>query len=114
MSGAYGNENLAFVGGGQYLTVDGTSDTITIPSGVEALDFYSDTDCWVFIGEPGATPTAAAPGAEKTGITGFFLPAFLEKSGIPIPRGTDQNRPKIAAIQDTASGTLHVTYRRLT
>lgn len=112
MSGVYGNENLAFVSGGQFLTIDGTSDTVEIPAGVDAVDLYSTTDCWVVIGEPGATPTAVVPSAEKTTGASFFLPSVVEKSGVPVPRGSAASRPKIAAIQSTAGGTLYITYRK--
>jgi hypothetical protein len=113
MSGIYGNDNLAFVGGGQYLTVDGTSDNITLPVNVDAVDLYSTTDVWVLIGDPGETPVAAAPGAEKTSVRSFFLPSGVEKSGVPVPRGSAASLVKIAAIQSSAGGTLHATYRRI-
>jgi len=112
MSQVAGNDNLAYAKGSQFLTVDGTSDTLTIPAGVYAVDLYAAAACWVTVGAPGATPTAAA-GSEKTTTTSFYLPATLEKT-IAIPIGDDTNQVKIAAIQDSAGGNLYVTYREFT
>jgi hypothetical protein len=115
MAGNYGNENLAFITGCQYLTVDGTSDSITLPEGVHAVDLYSTEDAWVQIGERGVTaPTVAAPGAEKTEIDGFFMAADVWYTGIPVPLGNDAKKVPISAIQgpSATAGTLYVNYRK--
>ena len=113
MAGNYGNENLAFVQGSQTLTTDGTSDTVTIPAGVHAVDFHATKAVWVKIGEPGSTPVAAAPGAEKTVVQNSFYLADSEKiTAIPIPLGNDTNQVKIAAIQSTEAGVLTITHRK--
>jgi hypothetical protein len=102
---AYGKEELFFVKSSQYLTVDGTSDTVTLPTGTIAVRLHALSNCWVAFG---TAPTAVKPGAEKTVTGSFYLPL-----GTPIilavPMGTDEAPMKVAAIQDTASAALHVT-----
>lgn len=108
--GPYGLGTIAYAAKSQYLTVDGTSDNVTLPGKTRAVTLLATSACWINIGEPGATPTAAAPGAEKTVISGFYLPADLP-TDVVVPEGTDEKPVKIAAIQATAGGTLYVTYR---
>lgn len=110
MSGSYGNENFAFIGGGQNLATDATSDTITIPINVDAVEMYATAAMWVVIGDPGETPTAAAS-AEKTTGRAFYLPIDGEKVAA-LPKASEGAPIKIAAIQATGAGVLHVTYRR--
>jgi hypothetical protein len=109
MSGFYGNDNLALVSGCQFLTVDGTSDTVTLPPGTNAVGFFATSACWVMIGDPGLTPVAAAPGAEKTVVSKtFFVPAETFVAEQQISGDTDEKPIKVAAIQATAGGTLYV------
>ena len=112
MSGVYGNDSLAFVGGSQFLTIDGTSDSIVCPTDTQAVSLYSDVPCWVEFSQPGKTPTVAAPSAEKVGINGFFLPASV-LADYPIPQGTDANQTSVCAIQAAGAGTLYVTFRKV-
>ena len=100
----YGNYNLAAVGKSQYLTVDSSSDTLTMSSGIQGLLLYSTTDCWVSIGP---APTAAAPGAEKTAVVSLFLPSSTIRE-FSVPKSTDEAPLLVAAIRDTADGVLHV------
>jgi hypothetical protein len=112
MPGSHGNDNLYRPSACQYLTVDGTSDNVTLGVNTQAVSLYSTEDCWVRVGIPGETPTAAAPGAEKTRVfNSFFLPATTVMD-IPVPTASDSAQVKIAAIQDSAGGTLHVTERQ--
>jgi len=90
----------------QYLTVDGTSDTVTLPVGTKAVKLYAIADCWITFG---AAPVAVKPGLEKTESKAFFLPAATLTNPIPVPYGTDAAPTKVAAIQDASGGALHVT-----
>lgn len=111
MSGAHGNDNLFYATATQYLTVDGTSDNVTVGVGTKAVSLFATAACWVKIGTPGETPVAAAPGAEKTrSQRTIYLPAETSKD-IPIPVGAADAPVKIAAIQATATGTLYIEER---
>lgn len=110
MSGVHGNDNLAWLRGCQFLTIDGTSDSVTLPENIQAVEIYSDVVCWVQISRPGESPTVAAPGAEKTEIEGFFLPATTVYP-VPVPDGNAANPIKVTAIQAAGAGTLYVNYR---
>ena len=110
MSGVNGNENLAWMRGTQFLTIDGTSDAVELPTNVQAVDLYSDVVCWIQVSDPGKTPTVAAPSGEKVEIAGFFLPADIIYS-IPVPEATDAAAVKIVAIQASGAGTLYINYR---
>lgn len=110
MPGTHGNDNLAFARKNQFLTIDGSSDTVTLPVGLQAVTLFSDVACWINIGDPGKAPVAAAPGAEKTEAAGFFLPATTVLD-VPVPATKDDALLKIAGIQADGAGTLYVTYR---
>ena len=101
----YGNYNLAQAGKSQFLTVDGTSDTLTMSSNIQGLWFYSTQDCWIKIGT--GTVVAVKPSAQKVVTDSFFLPANTIKE-TNVPASTDEKPCVIAAIQDSASGNLHV------
>ena len=107
MSGVLGNHNLAWAKGSQFLTIDGTSDTITCPTDTQAVSLFSDVACWVTFGR---APVAAAPSAEKTQSTSFYLPANLLVD-VPIPCGTDAVPTLVAGIQAVGAGTLYVNFR---
>lgn len=106
--GRYGNENLALITSCQYITFDGTSDSSTLQSNVQALTLFATEPCWVKIGK--GAQTAAAPGAEKTVSDSFYVPAdaFLD---VAVPSSTDENPCVIAAIQDSAGGNLYIYSR---
>jgi len=108
MSGKYGNANLAIPRKVQYLSVDATSDTVTLSAGTRAVRFQASSAMWIVISNPGETPTAAAPGAEKTLVDGFWMDSG-DVADYAVPVSTDSSQGQIAAIQDTASGTLTVT-----
>lgn len=111
MPGAYNNPNLYHAAATQYLTVDGTSDTVTLGVGTRAVSLFATSACWVRIGIKGETPTAAAPGAEKTRVDRLiYLPAE-SVIDYPVPVGDEAGKVKIAAIQATAGGTLYITER---
>ena len=112
MSGVLGNANLARVAGFQYLTVDGTSDTVEIPAGVQFVDLIAANDCYVVPGRPGETPTAVVPSGEKTDADGFYLPGGVVYS-IAVNLGTAEKPIKIAAIQVSTGGALYVNYRSM-
>lgn len=112
MPGTYGNDNLARVVSSQYLSVDGSSDTITLPVGTQAVTLKATAAMWVTIGQPGEDPTAAAPGAEKTVVARTFYLGADSEIDVPVPMSTDAELVKIAAIQDSAGGTLYVYHRR--
>lgn len=103
---SYGNPNIASYNRAQYLTVDGSSDSVTLDPRCRAFSVYATSACWVKFGR--GSQTAAAPGAEKTAVTGsFFVPASTLISAVAI-EGTTNDVPTVAAIQDSAGGTLHV------
>jgi hypothetical protein len=106
----YGNANLLAPNGGQTLTFDGTSKvTAALDSKTIAVELLATTDCWIKIGEQGATPTAENP-ANATRSESVFLRAGIVYT-FPVPLGIG-GAIKIAAIQDTATGFLAVTERR--
>ncbi len=93
MSGYSGNPNLFFVGTTQKIAVSGTSAQSAAIVG-EAVSLYASGDCWVAVG---ANPTAAA-----TAGANVFIPAGMF---IDLPWRSGE---KLAAIQDSAAGSLHV------
>ena len=104
------NENLAYGRNFQSLTIDGDSDTVTLPAGLQAVTLVSDTALYFVVGEPGGTPTASSPSAEKTVTDGQYLPADIPMD-FAIPVGSENSKVKIAAVQASAGGTLYVNYR---
>jgi len=107
--GVYGNENLLFIRKCQYVTCGAASDqSATFDANTEAVTLYADADCWCRIG---TNPTAAAPGAEKTEVEAFFIPAsaFLD---VALPRATDSAPLRLAAIQDSAGGNVYIYERK--
>lgn len=100
----YGNQNIPSCDRCQYLTVDGTSDSVTLSGKAKAVTIRSTVAVWVKIGR--GAQTAAAPGAEKTAITSFYLPANVDRS--LAVSGSDQTPVVVAAIQDASGGTLYV------
>jgi hypothetical protein len=110
MSGVYGNPNLAYVQGCQYLTFDGTSDlTAALLPVTQAVTLYATADCWVQIAP---APVAAAPGGEKTRVHSFFLPAntFVD---VAVPYSDEAHPQIVAAIQATAGGNLYIYERTI-
>ena len=101
----YGNYNLAAVGNSQHLTVDGSTDFLTMSSNVQGLLCYSTADCWVAVGT--GTVTAVKPSGEKVSTGSFFLPAATVRE-FAVPSSTDEKPVKVAAVQDSATGILHV------
>jgi hypothetical protein len=108
MSGAYGNENLMFIRNCSFITVDGTSQTITLNKDTKAVSLYAIADCWVEIGK---VPVAAVPAELAQSNGTFFVPAGWGPD-IPVPAGTDVGPIKLAAIQATAGGNLYVYERQ--
>lgn len=108
---SYGNSNLLFVNGGQFISYGGTSEVTAALSPLTiAVEVVATTDCWVLVGGAGeTTPVAVKPGAESTRGASFPLRAGVEKV-FPIPISTAG--VKIAVIQDTSAGVLYVTERR--
>ena len=108
----YGNPNLLNFNGHQYVNVSGTSNASTgLDSKTVAVQLLATSDCWVMIGQPGASPTAVKTAAEETRAFTFFVPADTLLT-FPVPIGTSSSLVKIAAIQDSASGVLHIYERR--
>lgn len=113
MRGAYGNPNLAFVSGSQYVTVDSSADvSAALPAGTTAVSLYSTVDVWVNFTDRGAdTPAAAAAGAEKTKVTSFLIPAGVVID-LPCPEGSDEKPVKVAYVRDSADGTMQIWSRK--
>ena len=109
---AYGNQNLMYPNGGQFISYAGTSEaSAALDERTIAVEIVATTDCWVNIGGPGETPTAAKPGAEATRGVSVPLRAEVEKT-FAINLGNATNKVKIAVIQDSAAGVLQITERR--
>lgn len=108
MSGTYGNENLMFIRNCSFITVDGTSDSITLDRNTKAVSLYAIADCWV---EVGKGPVAVAPTEKAQSGGSFFVPAGWGPD-IPVPAGTDSQPIKVAAIQDSAGGNLYIYERQ--
>jgi hypothetical protein len=102
---AYGKEELFFIKSSQYITVGGSSSAATLPAGTTAIRLRATGNCWITLAH---TPVAVKPGAEKTVTGSFYLP-LGETVILAVPMGTDEAPMKIAVIQDTAAGVLHVT-----
>lgn len=101
---AYGNQNLLFVQQSSYITTGATSDLMTLHKDTNGVELYATKACWINIGQ---VPVAAAAGAEKTAISSFYLPD-AGRLRIAVPVGTDAAPMKIAAIQATEAGDLHI------
>lgn len=106
---AYGNDNLLFVRGYQFITTGGTSEQITLDKNTTALTLYAETE-GVYV-NIGLNPTAAAPGAEKTETESFLVHAD-SYFDVAVPVGSDSTPQKLAAIQSGTGGTLHIYQRR--
>jgi hypothetical protein len=106
---AYGNDNLMFVRGCQFIVTDGTSDPgITLDKNTTALTLYATQDTWVNIGV--GTPVAVAP-AEKAASNGsFFVPASGMFS-MAVPVGSDAYPLVLAAIAGATGGNLYIYQR---
>lgn len=103
---AYGNPNVAGYDRVQYLTVDDSSDSVTLSPKCRAFSVFATSAMWVKHGR--GAQTAAAPGAEKTAVDNLlFVPSGVYISAVKIG-GDDTNAPVVAAIQSTAGGTLYV------
>ena len=100
-----GNPNVVRYNACQYLTVDGTSDSVTLNAKCRAITVYSTAACWLLTGN--GTVTAVKPGAEKTTGATIFIPGATFVSGIEVG-GNDTTPPVVAAIQDSAGGSLYV------
>jgi hypothetical protein len=100
-------ETIFQVKSSQFLTVDGTSDTVTLAPGTQAVYLYAIAACWVTSGF--GTVTAVKPGAEKTSSKAFYVPAATLIGPVKVPVGTDASLTKVAAIQDSTGGALHIT-----
>jgi len=102
---AWMNPSSMFVRKSQYLTVDSGSDqALALAPTTEVIRLWSTQNCWVNIGR---NPTAAAPGGEKTKVDRFYLPALFMLE-VAVGRATDAAPLKVAAIRDSADGTLHI------
>lgn len=105
---AYGNHNLAFVTGSQYIDYSSTSEqSAALASDTKVVTLIASTRCWIAIG---TNPTAAAPSAEKVKVTAFPLSPDMYVD-FPIPQGTDAAPIKIAVIRDANDGKLDIIER---
>lgn len=109
MSGINANPNLLYIRRHQFLTMDGTSDTVTLSADTKIVTLYATAAAWVAFG---ADPTAAAVNEKTVGAGGsFYVPAttFMDVA-LPVS-GTPAAPVKIAAIQGGSGGNLHVYER---
>jgi hypothetical protein len=112
MPGTYGNDQLYRPDFSAYIDYAGASENVTLPVGTIAVTLYATTKCWIAIGDPGETPVAAAPGAEKTFVKSIFplnADVFID---VPVPPSTDGALVKIAVIQSSSGGTLDIITRK--
>ena len=108
----YGNPNLMQFNGYQYISYSSTSEaSADLDAKTCAVELYTDQDCWIAIGQPGETPVAAEPAAEKTRGFVFKLKAGEQKL-IPVPLGGATDKVKIGVICVTSDGTLEIYERR--
>lgn len=102
---AYGNDNLAFIGGYQYIDYTNASEaSAALDKDTVAVELYATTDCYIAIGP---APTAAAPSAEKVRTRGFKLKADVVMT-VATPKGSDASPIKAAVIRDSADGKLEI------
>lgn len=102
---AYGNDNVVSYDRCQYLTVDGTSDSVTLSGNAKAITVRATVAVWVKVGR--GTQTAVKPSGEKTAGETFYLPANTDR--VLRVSGNDESPCIVAAIQDTTGGALYVT-----
>lgn len=109
MPGERGNPNLYRVDAASYITYAGSSEAVTLPVGTVAVTLVSTTKCWIKVGQPGETATAAAPSGEKVWVQRCFpLNGVID---IAVPLSEDASLVQIAVIQDSTGGTLDILAR---
>ena len=103
------NQNVPFIRHHQYVTTGAASNpSAELGTGTKMVTLYATAAAWVLIGNPGVgTPVAVKDGAQKTVSASFYLPATTFMS-TAVPRGTDAARVKVAAIQDSGAGSVHI------
>jgi hypothetical protein len=112
MPGTQGNENLYTAFASAFIDYAGSSEVVTLPVGTLAVSLTASSKCWVVIGDPDATPTAAAPGAEKTFVRRVFAINANDTIDLPVPLNTDAALVKVAVIQDSEAGVLDIIARK--
>lgn len=112
MPGSQGNYNLYQAFASAFIDYTNASEEVTLPVGTLAVTLSASTRCWVTIGDPGKTPTAAAPSAEKVFRARTFAIDASDSIDLPVPQSTDASLVKVAVIRATADGVLDVIARK--
>lgn len=112
MPGTQGNYNLYQAFASAFIDYAGASEVVTLPVGTLAVSLTASTKCWVIIGDPGITPTAAPIAAEKTFVRRVFAINAGDTLDLPVPLNTDAALVKVAVIQDSAAGVLDIIARK--
>ncbi len=112
MPGSQGNYNLYQAFSSAFIDYSSSSEEVTLPVGTLAVTLSASTRCWVIIGDPGKTPTAAAPSGEKVFLARTFAINVADTIDLPVPHSTDAALVKVAVIRATADGVLDVIARK--
>ena len=112
MAGTQGNQNLYLVAAGTFISYSTASESVTLPVGTQVVTLSPSTACWVKIGVPGETVTAAAIGSEKTWANRVFRLQAESSIDVPVPIGSDAHPVQIAVIRDTADGSIDILARK--
>jgi len=112
MPGTQGNYNLYQAFAAAFIDYSSASEVVTLPVGTLAVSLSATTRCWVVIGDPGTTPVAAAPSAEKVFKRRVFAINAGDTIDLPVPLNTDADLVKIAVIRATADGVLDIIARK--
>ena len=112
MPGTYNNDNLYMVGSSAFFDYATASESIELAVGTIAVTLAATTKCWIKVGDPGESPTAAKPSAEKTWVQRTVPLNAGSEIDIAVPESTDAAPVKIAVSADAAAGVLDITARR--
>jgi hypothetical protein len=111
MPGERGNQNLLNAAASAFISYAGSSESVTLPPGTKAVSLTATTKCWVKIGQPGETATAAAPSGEKVFVQRCIPINADHNIDVPVPPSTDVALVQVAVIQDSSAGVLDVIAR---
>lgn len=108
MPGTYGNQNLYRPSAAAFISYTNSSESVTLPVGTAAVMVRATTKCWIKIGEPGETATAAAPSGEKVWVQRSLPLNADEERDFAVSPSTDAKLVQIAVIRDASDGVLDI------
>ena len=112
MPGTYGNMNFYRADSSLFVSYSTASEAVTLPVGTIGITLTATKKCWIKIGQPGETPTSAAPGAERTWVQRLFAINDGQTIDVAVPVSVDNSLVQIAVIRSTEDGVLDVIARK--